>query len=476
MKVAVIGSGIAGLSAALNLASMGVKVTVFEKNSWVGGKINQFEINCYRFDKGPSLFTLPKLVDELFHLFDKNPRDYYSYKKLPEACRYFDYDGKSLIAYGNSQDFLKEVEEKLSESYSLRVKKYLKNSSANYQLSIPLFIQNDKGLLTIEGIKMMLKAKQMGIFTTLNQFNNKHLEDPFLIKIFNRFATYNGSNPYLTPAVLNCIPALEHDEGSYFPSDGIYGIVAALHQLALEVGIEFLMDTEINKIEEEDSNGWRVNDLYSFDKVVINGDYFTTQKILPQKYRTPLPKKDKLSTSGLVFYWGINKSFPDLGVHNIFFAKDYEEEFKKLAQFKIGTDLTVYIHISSKVQKSDAPENCENWFVMVNVPPQKLSLEEQNSIRKSVIQKLNAQLNSNIEDLIETEEVFNPQLIQQDTSGYSGALYGYHSNSLGMMMKRPKNKSKINGIYYAGGTVFPGGGIPLCVSSGKLAAEKLINS
>ena len=475
MKVAVIGSGVAGLSAALNLASKGAKVTIFEKNSWVGGKINQFESKGYRFDKGPSLFTLPKLVDELFELFNKNPRDYYSYLKLPEACRYFDSDGKAIIAYGNSKDFTEQVSTKINPKAAQNVASYIKKSAENYQLSIPLFIEDDKGLLSVAGIKMMLHAQQMGIFTTLNSYNQKRLSDPFLIKIFNRFATYNGSNPYLTPAVLNCIPALEHDEGSYFPSNGIYGIVGALHQLALEVGIEFIMDTAVDKLEEGPEQ-WKINGLYPFDKVVINGDFFTTQTILPKKHQIKLPEKQKLSTSGLVFYWGIKQSFPELGVHNILFADDYEQEFRNLAEFKVGSDITVYIHISSKVQKEDAPLNCENWFVMVNVPPQKLTEVEQSRIRTQIIQKINTQFKVDLESLIETESFFNPQLIQEDTSGYLGALYGYHSNSLNMMMKRPKNKSKINGIYYAGGTVFPGGGIPLCVSSGKIAAEKIYNS
>jgi len=474
MKVAVIGSGVAGLSAALNLASKGAEVTIFEKNPWVGGKINQFESKGYRFDKGPSLFTLPKLVDALFGLFDKNPRDYYSYFKLPEACRYFDSDGKTIIAYGNSKDFTDQVRLNISSEAAQNVESYIKTSSENYNLSIPLFIENDKGLLSVEGIKMMLNAKQMGIFTTLDTYNKKRLSDSFLIKIFNRFATYNGSNPYLTPAVLNCIPALEHDEGSYFPSNGIYGIVAALNQLALDVGIKFRMNTSVVKLEEEKQQ-WKVNSQYLFDKVVINGDFFTTQKILPKKHQIKPPKKEKLSTSGLVFYWGVKQVFPELGVHNILFSEDYEHEFKMLSKFKVGSDLTVYIHISSKVQKEDAPLNCENWFVMVNVPPQKLSEQEQNTIKRNIIQKINNHFKIDLETLIETETVFNPQLIQEDTSGYLGALYGYHSNSLAMMMKRPRNKSRINGIYYAGGTVFPGGGIPLCVSSGKLAADKIYN-
>lgn len=470
--IAVIGSGIGGLSAALHLRRKGARVVVFEKNSWIGGKLRSFEKQGFRFDKGPSLFTLPHLVDEIFELFGENPRAFYSYKKLPIACKYFDSNGAQFTAYTDEKEMLAEVERVFGSAELESVSKYLKISSENLELSKPLFVENDKGLLSADGLRMMLYAKQMGIFTSLNAYNTKRLNHPFLIKIFNRFATYNGSNPYEAPAVLNCIPALEHGEGTYFPEQGIVGIVDAMVSLGHKVGVEF----EINKtITSIDFEGKKVvlNKSERFDGVVINGDYYTSQKLLPKKYQVTSPKQSDLSSSGLVFYWGVNGVHESLDVHNIFFSEDYEKEFEHLHSGELSEDLTVYVHISSKVVSNDAPGGKENWFVMVNVPAKELPDHAIVSIKNQVIQKLNHQLNIKLETKIETEEVFTPQLIQQDTSGFRGALYGMHSNSLKHMMSRPKNRSKIDGVYYAGGTVFPGGGIPLCMSSGKLAAHKI---
>lgn len=474
-RVAIIGSGIGGLSAALHLRYNNFDVTIIEKNSWIGGKVREFSNGGYRFDKGPSLFTSPKLVDEVFELFEKNPRDYYSYFKLNEACRYFDFDGKSLIAYGDLEKFCNEISSKLGEEYSSFTLNYLKDSYKNYDLSLPLFIKDNKGLFTLEGLKMMMSFNRMGIFKNLNNYNLSKLKNPFLVKIFNRFATYNGSNPYKTPAVLNCIPALEHGEGSFFPVGGIYSVVKALHQLANEEGVNFILNHEVQSLKQF-GESWELDNLGRFDAIVVNGDYFSTQKILPQKYQKKLPSISELSSSGVVFYWGINQRFNQLGVHNILFANHYKSEFEALALGEISSDLTVYIHVSSKVEKNDAPEGCENWFVMVNVPPKKLDSVQLKKIKSLVISKINSLLGIDIEKYIEVEEVFQPQNIQQDTSGFNGALYGYHSNSLNAMLKRPKNKSDIKGVYYSGGTVFPGGGIPLCMSSGKIAANELVNS
>jgi len=473
-KVAVIGSGIGGLSAALHLKAKGYSVVVIEKNDWVGGKIREFSAQGYRFDKGPSLFTSPYLVDAVFEIFGKNPRDYYSYFKLNEACRYFDSNGDALVAYGDLKEFCKEIELKIHPKFANFTANYLQDSYKNYNLSLPLFIKDNKGLFSLEGLKMMLHYKRMGIFKSLNAYNVQKIKHPFLVKIFNRFATYNGSNPFKAPAVLNCIPALEHGEGSFFPVGGIYSIAKALHQLALEEGVEFILNHEVNELKPF-AKQWAVDDLGVFDAVVINGDFFSTQKILPANFRKKLPSVTELSTSGVVFYWGINRSFPNLGVHNILFSDNYQNEFEILEKGKIAEDLTVYIHISSKAEQSDAPTGSENWFVMVNVPPQFLDDAKIEEIKRRVVAKINSVLHVDIRDCIEYESVFQPKNIYEDTSGFSGALYGYHSNSLNSMLKRPKNQSDIPGIFYSGGTVFPGGGIPLCMNSGKIVSEAIQN-
>jgi phytoene dehydrogenase-like protein len=203
--------------------------------------------------------------------------------------------------------------------------------------------------------------------------------------------------------------------------------------------------------------------------------YFTYNKLLPNvKY----PKKtlsQERSSSAIIFYWGIKKEFPELDLHNIFFSNKYKDEFDAIFKAKtIYNDPTVYINISSKIAKKDAPENAENWFVMVNAPANEAQDWDNliNETRKNVISKINAVLKTNIEKLIETEEILDPRTIESKTLSYKGSLYGTSSNSkFAAFLRHPNFKKNIKGLYFVGGSVHPGGGIPLCLLSAKIATN-----
>jgi phytoene dehydrogenase-like protein len=194
------------------------------------------------------------------------------------------------------------------------------------------------------------------------------------------------------------------------------------------------------------------------------------------------PKKtmaQEPSSSAMIFYWGIGKSFPNIDLHNIFFSEDYETEFAHIFDKKtVYSDPTVYIHCSSKIVKSDAPEGKEAWFVMVNVPSNSGQDWEQmrHEIRKNILAKLSRILQEDIETLIEEEDYLDPVRIEQRTSSFAGALYGASSNDRMAAFFRHPNASKIDGLYFVGGSVHPGGGIPLCLLSAKIACECIPNS
>jgi phytoene dehydrogenase-like protein len=193
-----------------------------------------------------------------------------------------------------------------------------------------------------------------------------------------------------------------------------------------------------------------------------------------------LPQTNKLSklersSSALIFYWGINKEFKELGLHNILFGKEYKVEFDHLFKSKtLSNDPTIYINISSKMEAAHAPENNENWFVMINVAANvgqdwdKIITEA----KKSITEKINRILKTDIEQYIISETIMDPVLIEQKTNTYQGSLYGTSSNTKFAAFFRPANfTSKIKGLYFCGGTVHPGGGIPLCLKSAYITAE-----
>jgi phytoene desaturase len=286
----------------------------------------------------------------------------------------------------------------------------------------------------------------------------------------------------MAPATLNIIPHVEYNMGSYIVEQGIYAISESLYKLAKEVGVRIFANHYVDSILYKDDkiSGVAVNGQnFLYDFVVSNADASYTYKKLMNDSRTKNAKRYarlEPSSSALVFYWGINGK-SRLGVHNILFSRDYKEEFKEIfSDNTCPVDPTVYIYISSKFKKDDAPTGMENWFVMINAPydkNQEWVLETKKS-RAGIINKINKTLNLDIESKIRCELILTPPEIEKKTGSYKGSLYGISSNSRSAAFLRQSNRSKqYKGLYFCGGSVHPGGGIPLVLLSGKLAAAAI---
>ena len=483
-KALIIGSGIAGIAASIRLALKGYQVEVFEANSYPGGKLSEIVIQGYRFDAGPSLFTLPDQVEELFHLAGQNPKQHFDYIKLEVACHYFWEDGKQIKAWADINRFAEEVETKLGEPAS-HIREALKRSAFIYDHLAPLFMHRSLHRLETwtnpQALKSYLKMGKLGIFSTMNKANERQFTHPKLVQLFNRYATYNGSDPYQTPATLNIIPHLEFNIGAFFPKKGMHDITLSLYRLAKSLGVIYHFDAPVTEVLVENgtavgliSNGLELRG----DLVVNNMDMVNAYKTILRKQKQPKLLLDQpKSSSALIFYWGIKGTFPELGLHNILFSDDYQTEFEHI--FKKGSiyhDPTVYINITSVYKQDDAPEGCMNWFTMINVP----NNQGQNwdaliaAARKSILEKVNRILKTNLEQLIEVEEILDPRTIESKTSSAQGALYGNSSNNKFAAFLRHSNfSSDIKNLYFCGGSVHPGGGIPLSLLSAKIMTEMI---
>jgi len=430
MKIAVIGSGIGGLATACRLAHKGHDVTVFEKNAQVGGKISEIHVDGYRFDTGPSLFTLPQLVDELFKDVDEELPKTFAYSKIEILCKYFFDADKSLVAYADQKKFLSECEKILGESPS-SVSKYLDRASEMYRLTADIFIFSSlnkvRNFLKLSVLKSLLQINKLRVYNTMHHENARNFKNPRTVQIFDRYATYNGSNPYKAPATLNVIAHLENNLGAFFPEKGMYSIVQHVFELAQRKGVKFKFNTKVNEviIKKKKAVGIKYNDEEQlFDRLIINSDVNYLVKNMMKRH--PLKKRlSKLepSSSALVFYWGIKKTSPELDVHNILFSENYQEEFKKLFVEKtIYDDPTVYLFISSKIVKTDAPEGKENWFVMINAPSDANQDWDElvQRARQNIVNKINRILKTNIEDFIECEQITSPLTIQENTLSQGG--------------------------------------------------------
>ncbi len=461
-------------------------VHVYEANDYPGGKLSQFEVNGYRFDAGPSLFTMPHFLAELFTASGANLRDYFTYVRKDIVCKYYFEDGTRFTAFAEKERYAEEAAQVFSVKKE-EVLRYFKHAAMKYEVTESLFLKKSlhklSTYLSKETIRGVMQAHRLGLMNTLDDENRKSFKDERLVQLMNRYATYNGSSPYRTPGIMSMIPHLEQHYGTFFPRGGMISITNALYERAREMGVQFHFNQRVEEIliSDDKAMGIRLADrAVQCDAVLSNMDVMPTyRKLLPREKAPERTLKQERSSSALIFYWGIKKEFPELDLHNIFFASDYKKEFDVLFEGKdVAEDVTVYIHISSKDEKADAPAGCENWFVMVNVPGNKGQdwdvLIPQ--IRSRVISKLNRLLKTDVESLIEAEHVLDPRGIEARTQSYQGSLYGAASNNrFAAFLRHPNFSSRIENLYFCGGSVHPGGGIPLCLMSGKIASEIMIN-
>ena len=481
-KAIVIGAGIGGIATAIRLAQKGYEVEVFEANDYVGGKLSTFSLGDFRFDAGPSLFTMPQFVDELFRLCNENPADFFQYKRKEIACKYFWEDGIKLTAYGDTERFTQEVEDKLHVPRAT-LKRYLAKAKKKFDRTRPLFLERSlhkwRTYLRKETLVGIAKYFSFEIDTSLNSVNQAQLQEPHLVQFYNRFATYNGSNPYQTPGMMTLVQHLEQHYGTYIPKKGMGDISQSLYELAKRQGVIFHLSTSVDKIIVENKKAVGIvadGKLHKADVVVSNMDIVPTyRKLLAHQKQPEKVLGQERSSSAVIFYWGVGASFPQLDLHNIFFSDDYAAEFDAIFNQKnLYNDPTIYVNITSKDVPADAPKGKENWFVMINAPHD--TGQDWNVLAKQlrswVIEKLNRVLDAEIDSLIEEEWVMTPDIIQSRTQSHLGALYGASSNNkMAAFLRHPNFSSTISNLYFCGGSVHPGGGIPLCLLSAKIVAD-----
>ena len=486
-KVAIVGSGIAGISLSIRLSRLGYKVDVYEKNSYPGGKLTTIKSGQYSFDAGPQLFTMPNYVDELFEICNEDPRDYFNYKKKKIGCKYFWEDGLELNAYSEREKFLEEVKIKLNVEEKI-LNDYLEKAKKKYDLSNKIVLEKSlhklSTFLSKDTLKAVLNFKIFEFFKTLASVNENQLKEDHLVQFYNRFATYIGSSPFKTSGIMTVIQHLETHYGTFFPEGGLRTITKVLVDLAKRNKVQFLYNKEVTEILHENNivKGVKIdgNSKKYYDIVISNMDVFFTYEKLLKKIKTPYRVKNvKSSSSALIFYWGVNKVFKSLELHNIFFSKNYKKEFQSIfKEMNFCEDPTIYLSITSKDNKSDAPVGCENWYVMINTHYD--VGHDWNDLarryKKIIIKKIEKVLGQPIEENIISEKTLSPLNIQERTQSYRGALYGPSSNqTFSAFHRHPNFTNKLKNLYFCGGSVHPGGGIPMCLLSSKIVSELISN-
>ena len=491
-KVAVIGSGIAGLAGAIRLAAQGLAVDVFEAEHTVGGKISEQHVDGFRFDRGPSVLTMPQYIDDLFRLAGEDPAAHIRYERLDPVFHYFFADGSRFQSHADRERFITALSE-LTVTRPEELRTFFHRAARKLELTDPVFLQRSLHRLrnytdraTFRGL-FHLGALQA--FTTMDRANRRLLRDPRTVALFNQYASYNGSDPFQAPATLNLIAHYELGLGAYYPVGGMYRIAAELHGLAERLGVRFHLGTPVERIltERRRVTGIRVGgaDL-PYTAVLANADVHHVFRILLPDVKGPRLVLDRpRSSSVVVFFWGMEGTSPELGLHNLFLSGDQRDEYEHLFRAKnIGADPSVYVYISSKKNPADAPPGMENWFVMISVPPLSERTDSEADMdklraraREAAITKLSRLLGRDVSAAIRVERTMDPRTIAQRTRSAFGSVYGYSSNGMLSAFLRHANFSRrVKGLYLSGGSVHPGPSIPLSLLSAKIASGMVVEA
>jgi len=474
----VIGAGIGGLASSILLANKGYRVTVLEKNSTVGGKMQQHVADGYRFDTGPSLLTMPFLLEKLFSLCNENLSDYLDFTELDPLCRYFYPDNTIFDNYSDrkkSQDEIKRFAPKDVKSYN----RFLKRSKKLYDRTSDAFLFNP--LYQFSDIKSvnLFNLLRIDALSTVSQKVDRYFSSSYMRQFFKRFTTYNGSSPFKAPATLNVIPHVELDQGGYYVHGGMYTIAASLEKLALKQGVSFSMNSHVAQIQTKNNyiNGVRLSNgkELTCDLLFTNTDATDTLlNLMPESSFTEKQrnkqKKIEPSCSGFVIMLGCSRKWDQLKHHNVFFSSDYKKEFNDIfEEKKLPEDPTIYIANTSYSDPNHAPKGCSNLFVLVNAPFIH-SYQNWPNLKQFyttfLIEELEKRGLKGLNDSIETIEIITPLDFFEKYRSNRGSIYGTSSNSRFSAFLRPRNKDKtFKNLYMVGGSTHPGGGIPLVIQS-----------
>jgi phytoene desaturase len=485
-SVVVIGAGIGGLSAAIRLAAQGLHVLVLEQNDAPGGKMREVRAEGFRWDTGPSVITMRPVFEELFDAAGAKLEDRLALQPVDPLTRYFYRDGVVLDATADRAQMAGQVE-KIDRHDVRGYGRYLDHAAFLNRVTGPLFVYGER-----PSPRDLLKfpiadALRLQPFSSMHRSIKGYVRSPHLQKLFGRFATYIGSSPYHAPATLGVISHVELNEGVWYPDGGVFSIARALCDLASQLGVDVRLNCPVRSITVEDGRAIGVKlpggEEIRADAVLANVDAaLVYNRLLPQGIAPARRARDlglkRLSCSGFILLLGVRGKHESLAHHNIFFADDYRQEFVDIFDRGIPPrQPTIYVSITSKTTPADAPPDCENWYVMVNAPPvgPEFDWNKQADAYSEVVLDQLAGFGFELRDKIMVERRITPVDIEKRTASWRGALYGELFDSPWVAFRRPTSRAgDINGLYLAGGTTHPGGGIPMVMLSGKLAANAIL--
>jgi phytoene desaturase len=500
VAVAVIGAGVAGLSAAARLAAAGHDVTVFEASATIGGKLGearfQTDVGEFRFDTGPSLLTWPAVFRELFAATGEPLEDALVLRRLDPIARYRFADGARLAYRAQPAALRAEVAARFGAAAAADWARFLRRSAAIWRAAERPYLRRERtGAQLLGALRWAPRLPSIAPGRTLHELARSYLHDPQLRMIAERYATYAGGSPRHVPASFAAIAHLESAQGGWSVDGGLRRLSEAIAQRAGDRGARIELGAPVRRILLRGSSvaGIELADgrRVAADVVVSTADAASTYEQMVAPPRTPAGlrfaaaarrlRTAPRSLAGYVLLLGVRGRTPEVAEHNVLFPADYDAEFDSIfdAPARIPTDPTIYVQISSDPRS--APPGHEAWFVLVNVArhdpggaPDALDWDNPAlgaTLAERVLSLLAARGLPVRERLVLTSAL-TPADLQRSTLAPGGSIYGTAPHGpIGAL--RPANRTAIRGLLLAGGSAHPGGGLPLAAMSGALVARRV---
>jgi phytoene desaturase len=485
-KVAVIGSGFAGLAAASVLASKGTEVTVFEKNDTIGGRARTFESNGFTFDMGPSWYWMPDVYEKFYNLFEKTTSDFYELVKLDPGFAVI-FPGDELWDIPADFDQICELFERTESGAGSKLRAFIADGEFKYQVGMNQMVYKPGHSVTeFFSLSLFRDALGLDLFTSFKNFVRRYFKDPRLLALIEFPVLFLGAMPKNTPALYSLMNFSGLKQGTFYPIGGFGQVAKAFEKIALENGVKIKTSQNVNFLEVGDAN---IHTLHSngqahrVDAVIGSADYeHIESKMLHEVYRSYPPsywESRTFAPSCLLFYLGVNKKIDKLRHHNLFFDESFDQHAVEIYEDKKWPSKPLfYVCCPSKTDDSVAPAGSENLFVLM---PIAIGLTDTEQTRSDYYAKLMERLERFAQEDIRGHVVYKRSYATNDFvhdyNAYKGNAYGLANTLMQTAIFKPKMKSKkVKNLFYAGQLTVPGPGVPPSIISGKIAATELLKS
>lgn len=481
----VIGSGIGGLGTACLLGRAGWKVTVIEKNEQIGGRASVFEAQGFRFDMGPSWYLMPDVFERFFASVGEDVHDHLKLQRLSPSYRvHFKDRDQQVDIYGDLTKDRKTFEA-IEPGAGAQLDKYLKRSTYVYNTAMDKFLyKNYDSIQDFMSPSLALEATKLSLFTTMNRYVGRYFKDPRLQQLMQYQLVFLGSSPYNAPALYNLMSHIDYKQGVFYPQGGMYQLVKALQAIAEKHDVQFVLDTPVDKILVKHGQAVGVEaggEKLHADVVVSNADtHHTEHDLLGNHHRDHSEtywQSRILAPSALLMYLGVDRRYPSLQHHNLVFCKDWAQNFSQIYdEGVLPDDPSFYVCAPSRTDSSVAPQGKENLFVLVPIPAATdypdVELEEYADATLHTMARVMdlPHLHQNIS----YKRLFSPKDFEARYNSLGGTGLGLAHTLRQTAIFRPSNKSKkVQDLYYVGANVHPGIGLPTCLISAQLVAQRL---